>query len=373
VQADRPIVAAKSLQRRDLPALGADLAGERHVEQEHGDAQHDDGQHGAVHLPLADLLAQHLVRDGVGAAVGAGETVAVELPIERRKHRWFGGTMREPHRHRVERAFHVEGGGEPLAPDPEDAEALFVAHAAACRKDVLGREHDTDHLHRLALAVEQRGDARARHELVRFGEGLVDQYLVRTRRVDPRPPHQRQPVDARQPVQGQRDHAAGERGHALVGVEHHVERDGRLRLGHALYVEQLVRHGQRRALAAHERVRETRLLVVARLQPLERVVRGERADVAGDARRHHERDREHLAAQLPDVAQQLAVEHAYHVISSGLTLVALRVISAMRPSAIRITRSAIRAIGALCVITTAVVPSSALMRAIACNTILPVA
>ena len=77
------------------------------------------------------------------------------------------------------------------------------------------------------------------------------------------------------------------------------------------------------------------------------------------------------------VAQQLAVERgiviAHHDSSCGASFLCVRSsTAATRPSASRMTRSAMAAIAALWVITTVVVPSSALMRASASSTTTPV-
>ena len=79
---------------------------------------------------------------------------------------------------------------------------------------------------------------------------------------------------------------------------------------------------------------------------------------------HHQRDRHRLAAHVPQVAPQLAVEGAhgggYQRNSAAAWRTALRSMRATCPSPKYTTRSAIPAITALWVITTVVVPSSRL-------------
>ena len=97
-----------------------------------------------------------------------------------------------------------------------------------------------------------------------------------------------------------------------------------------------------------------------------------------------ERQRQRLAPQQGEIAQQLAVERfpytcnspcaadAYHDSSDGDSLCALVSIFCMRPSPRCSTRSAIAEIAALCVMTMVVVPSSWLMRSMTSSTRLPV-
>jgi hypothetical protein len=83
--------------------------------------------------------------------------------------------------------------------------------------------------------------------------------------------------------------------------------------GLAYYVGEL--QAGRRTLAHGEHMRETCALVVRGLQPAQRVIRRQRADVADDAGGHHQCHGQHLRAQLPQVAQQLAVEHVHHEVT----------------------------------------------------------
>src|SRR3569832_2455053 len=94
---------------------------------------------------------------------------------------------------------------------------------------------------------------------------------------------------------------------------------------------------------------------------LERIERDEEPHAGRNTALDHETDGEGLALELPEVAQQFSVDRALHLTSScGAFLCALHTTPAMAPSLKRITRSAISAMSALCVITTVVVPSSRL-------------
>src|SRR6185369_3304736 len=98
-------------------------------------------------------------------------------------------------------------------------------------------------------------------------------------------------------------------------------------------------------------------------------------DETGDAAGHHQCDGEGLAPQQPQVPERFSVQgfHGYQDSSAGVKRRAGISMLAMRPSASRMTRSAMPAMAALCVMTMAVVPSSRLIRAMTSSTSLPVA
>ena len=358
VQPDSAVGVAQRLQHRDLPALRADLPRQHDVQQEHRDAQEHARQHQPEHAHFGDLLRDRLVRRLLGATVGTGRTVGFEQPVEPVDGCALGRAVRQPQCDAVERPFHVEGGGEAFAADPEDPEARVIADPVRCREDVLGRQHDADHFEPLAFAVQEREQRRPRLQSALVGEGLVHQHLVRLRHIDPATRHQCQPVHRRQAVLGQRDDAADRRLDDAGQIQQHVVAQRRRDLGHAGNLQQARRDARRHAACRSEHLCKARALVVVGLHALQRLVGRQRRAEGGDATRDHQRDRHHLAAQVPDIPHQLAVEHAHHWISSGESFFALRVTSAMRPSAMRSTRSAMPAIAALCVITAAVVPSS---------------
>src|SRR5581483_12522389 len=83
---------------------------------------------------------------------------------------------------------------------------------------------------------------------------------------------------------------------------------------------------------------------------------------------HDERDRDHLPAKVEEIPPQLAMQHGHQLSSDGFARTALRVSERMRPSLRVITRSAIRAIGALWVMTAVVQSSSRLSLAITSST-----
>src|SRR5690606_33922443 len=137
-----------------------------------------------------------------------------------------------------------------------------------------------------------------------------------------------------------------------------------------------------RPLHRGEHVGEALLGVEAVARGDQGVHRAEAGDEAADAAGDDQGDRERLAPHARQVAQQLAIERQrnpcqaeeadHHESSEGDSLVGLRSIPWMRPSPRRMTRSAMRAIAALWVMTTTVVPSSRLIRSITSSTSLPV-
>jgi hypothetical protein len=130
-----------------------------------------------------------------------------------------------------------------------------------------------------------------------------------------------------------------------------------------------------RALEAGEQVGKARLGVEAVARQRQRVDRRQRGQEAADAAGHHQRDGQRLAPHQAQVAQQLAVQGLHAVTTPAPTATPCARCLARAGCCRRRARSRGRpcaAMAALCVITTAVVPSSRLMRAMASSTSLPV-
>ena len=96
---------------------------------------------------------------------------------------------------------------------------------------------------------------------------------------------------------------------------------------------------------------------------IERRLRGEQRLVGRNRRHQHryaasqyEGNADDLAAHAGEIADQLAVQHAHQLISSGARRCSFTTVRAMAPSARCTTRSAMLAIAALCVMTITVVP-----------------
>ncbi len=373
VPGDGEVVVAERLQRRDLAALRVHLPVQHHVEDERRHQQEDRRQHGAEHALLADFLRQDLVRHLVLASHRAEAAVGLEQLVERFHRRLARGAALQAQQHRVEGALHVEGGGERLRVDPQHREPLVVGHAAAARGvDVFGRKHRADQREALELAVQQHVHVLAELEAARFEEALVHHHLALGARRRPAAAPERQAVHApraREVVADEaRDHRRRHPGNGKLRVAHHA----RLDLGHARDGVDLLRERRGRALGGGEHVREARRVVVVVARPHQRAVGRERADEAADAAGDHQRDGHHLGLQRPEIPQQLAVEGFHQEISAGVSLRAGFSSPTILPLPRRSTRSAMPEMAALCVITIAVVPSSALILAITSSTSLPV-
>ncbi len=285
----------------------------------------------------------------------------------------FGRARVQQHRDVVERALHVVRGGEPLARDPEHAEVAVVGKGAAARRvDVVGGQPDADDAQRLLPAVDERGDARPRAEIAVAGERLGDDDLARRAALRRAPAADHQLVEPRRGALRQPDHPADDRLRDAGDVQGHVEHDRGFHVAHARDGGDAPLDLARRPLDVGEHLPEARRFVEVVACPLEGVVRRERAGEAGERAGDDQRDGDDLALQLPQVAQQLAVDGLHQESSDGVSLRAFASTCVMRPSARCITRSAIPAIATLCVMTTAVVPSSTLIRAITSSTTLPV-
>ena len=315
------------------------------------------------------------MRHLLGSTVGTEASIGREQRVERCDHRALRRARRKRADEVVERPRHVVGGGKACARHPQDAELPIVGQrlAAADREHVFRRQRDADDGERLVTAVDQCPQRVARNEPVPHGEALADDHLVVPAVLGPAAGAQVQAVQQRQTAIGQRDHPPHRRRGGAGHVERHVVHDPQLDGGQAGDRLDAWRERERRALDAGEHVGEVRLDVERLLRAPQRVVGGERGDQRRDPARDDQRDRHRLRLHLREVAHELAVDRFHQAISAAVSRCALTSTPAMRPSASRNTRSAMPAIAALCVITTAVVPSSRLMRAITSSTTLPVA
>src|SRR3990172_8834451 len=168
----------------------------------------------------------------------------------------------------------------------------------------------------------------------------------------------KEPVQPRLTAISETDHAPDHRLRYAGDVERHVKLDGGFRIRHTGKLGNSAFDRLGRALQFGEDIGEARRIVVILARPPQRIVGGKRTDKTGDTGRHYQCDSDGLALHLPKVAHQLSIEHLHQRNSSGVSLRVLRSTRVMRPSARCMTRSAMPAMAALCVITTAVVPSS---------------
>ena len=123
---------------------------------------------------------------------------------------------------------------------------------------------------------------------------------------------------------------------------------------------------------AGKEIRETLVAIVGAHSVDQREVVRHRHHEHGNAGRNQQRNAQDLRSHGPQIAHHLDVEHVHHVTSSALICLGLTSSRAMRPPLRRRIRVAIPAIAELCVMTTVVVPSSALTLAMAARTSRPV-
>ena len=272
MRGDGAVRIAQRLQRRDLLALRGDEARDDDVEQEGRHAEKDRRQHGAQHLLFLDLVGEHCVRRLVFTAVRFAATVARELRRQRIDDSALRRARRELHRHAVERAFHVVGGGQRFARHPEHADAAQVGHAHQPGEDVLGRQRDADDLQRAVLAVDQRADTRAGSQPTLFGKARRDQRgdgIARQACVVERAATvQRDAVHRRWRAQIDADQLADDRIGDAVEVDAHHLLDGGLHVGHAGCGAQCVGQRVRRALDGGEDIGKTALRIETVARPV---------------------------------------------------------------------------------------------------------
>ena len=198
---------------------------------------------------------------------------------------------------------------------------------------------------------------------VRVDEPLAGQHLVGAARLDPAAAAQKQIVDARPPVGRDRDQPAGRRLVELHEIERDVRDDARLdaetpgsaaiSVADAAAARASARRRRRRSGAA----RSTRAASPCSDAKFERYITNIATPPPRPARwpapgPHRQRSRSSLRSSAE-------IAHAAHHDSSlGASFVVRSSTPTTRPSASRITRSAMSAIAALCVITAVVVPSS---------------
>ena len=365
---------AEGLERGDLLALRRHLAAERDIEQEGGDPEKDDGNGDRHHHLLIELVLEKPVGRLVSPLDGADRAIRLEQAVEIGNDRLGIGPRRQRDDKIVEGAFHIEGGFGGAAVDPKHRKKAVIGNRQARlhRVDIFRRQRDTGDIEALQPAVEDDADAAARRHVVGVGEGFVDRgamAIVRSgRRASPQ-------VQARERLiagMAERNHARRNRQLGRGPVDDDVANDARFDGCDSGNRRQPRDDRQRRALQGYEDLRETRAVIKTVAAGLQRIECRYRRDEDGHARRHHQRDADHLTAQGRDVAPQFAVEQAHQRSSSGESRRALRSSPTMRPPPRRRTRSAIPAIAALCVMMTVVVPSRSLTRAIAASTTLPV-
>jgi hypothetical protein len=146
-------------------------------------------------------------------------------------------------------------------------------------------------------------------ESVRLAEQLADEHLVGPGGINPATTAQKYVVERRPPALGNRDETASRR----LGHPRHVERHVRHDTGGHGVNAGKGRHplfeSRRSSLERGKHVRKTRLVVIGRSRPLQRVEIREVRHEHRHAGCHHCRDCRRLCSHGPEIAQQLAIEH----------------------------------------------------------------
>src|SRR3569833_1448754 len=275
----------------------------------------------------------------------------------------------------IEGALHIVGIAERRARHPHHAVTLVIRkHAARPQLMYVFRRHrGADDGELLAPALDDYIQFVAGLETVRGGEGLAHHHLVGAAVVDHATRAQIEFVEHGLARVGHR----GDDARHGFGKSGDVDGDGRddpcINLVNAVDLGDAQTQRFRCALQGGEDLGEAVIAIKPIAARLERIERDEEHHVGRNTARDHETDGEGLALELPEGAQQFSVDRAHHHTSScGAFLCALFATTEMAPSLKRITRLVISAMSALCVITTVVVPSSRLTRAIASSTTTPV-
>ncbi len=169
------------------------------------------------------------------------------------------------------------------------------------------------------MVVHQEANPLAGPQTMVFGEGLVDDHLVRPGLGKVAALADQDVVDDRLPPIGQREHLPIERlGHA-VQIDGHDLLDARADFGHFGHGRQPREFGQRRLLYLDGEIGHAALGIVERFGLGEvHVGRGER-DEAGHADGDDSRNGQQHSQVAADFTEQFAIERFHHTTSSGGT------------------------------------------------------
>ncbi len=207
----------------------------------------------------------------------------------------------------------INGGGQVPPGHPQEAEVLRIRKqfSRTDAVDELRAECYADDLQGLAATVDDREQAIAQVEAVSFGEALANQRLLRPVRVQEPPAAQRDIVERRPAAVRQGDQASIDR----IGDSGHVQRDAHHHPGLDLPDSRDRRDALLDpvgdALGAGEHVGEGVAGVVGVAGREQRAEHSLRHDQQRDPRRDDQGDRQYLGPNVPEVAQQFAVEGSH--------------------------------------------------------------
>ena len=209
-------------------------------------------------------------------------------------------------------------------------------------------------------------------KLISPRESFADQYLVSGAGRDEFALAKIQSIELRLPLVRQRYHMRGKRLSAAMHGHGHILSHARFDQADARYRRDRGGNRQRDTLGTGKDRGKVCLVIEHGLGGEQRLVCRHCRHKHGDPAGHDQGNGYDLAAHPAKIARELAIQHAHQLISSADSRLAFATTRAMVPSARCTTRSAIPAIAALWVMTTAVVPSSRLIRAMAARTTTPV-
>ena len=158
MQTDGPVGIAERFECRDLFPLRGNDPRHDHIQQERRHRKKDH-RHDAGHVSqLLDLVREEAIGNLVVTAVGPQAAVVLGQQVETTNDFGLACFGHQRQRHVVERAVHVEGGGQRLVIHPEDAESQFVGKdvAGANLIDVLGRQRHSDEFQLFPPAIDDR-------------------------------------------------------------------------------------------------------------------------------------------------------------------------------------------------------------------------
>ena len=269
-----------------------------------------DGVDGRCLLPGA---GQRCVGRIVPPDAGGGPTRGTLL-LPRTRYRILHAVLpfhRQLHHQLIEGPGHVHGRFQHPARHPQNGVMLVVGkdRPGLDRIQELRRRGHPHQPEPLGMPVHRRPQPVPRLQVVPLGKGITHHRLIaRQRRWKP-PLTQVQPVHQWLPTvvwQGNhlRRHRLVEPRQLQLGKGLHPA----FHLGHLRQRRHLPRHRFGRTLGIHPDVRQPLRLIEAQPTVVQRIQRHLRHHQHGNAARHHQHDRQRLAAQQPQVAQRLPVQ-----------------------------------------------------------------
>ena len=254
------------------------------------------------------------------------------------EHRRLRGAAHQRERDVVERALQIVRRLQRGARHPDDAEAAIVGHqlAGAQRVDILRRQRHADDVQVALAPIDDCGDLIAGAQPVRIGERLANERLPRLVRRRSPAAAQCDIVQCRLANRRQRQQARTRRLVHIGHIKRNVDGDAGADARHAGNLGQPVGNELRRAFDVGEHVGEAVTLIIGGTRIIQRHHGAEGHDHDRHTTADDHRDRQCLAAEMPQIPQQSAVERRrpHHQLSSSAGLLSgFRRTSATWPSA----------------------------------------